>query len=255
MSLHPPVVARIAEDYLDRVRARLAGVSPREQDEFLKEVHSHVYEAYQQAEGEDEVGRMLAVLRKLGEPADVVADRLPQRMVRSGAAQHLPLRILGGILIALFGLPLGIGGVASLAGVLLALAAVLAAYYAAAGAILLSAATFMALGLLRLYRPELWDKLVTLGVIQMDEHVADALAQLPASGQGVTMIVAAAVLLALALGMVWLGRFLVRGLRSLVGLAFDAVRRLAARVRTSNGGTSLWWTGRRPTGFATPSGT
>ena len=108
MNPYPEVVEKIANDYLERVKSQLRLVPAREKDEFLLEIQSHLYEAYQQMPGEDDVARILAVLRNLGEPADVVSDRLPGTMVRSGTKRNLPLYIVTGILIALFGIPLGI---------------------------------------------------------------------------------------------------------------------------------------------------
>ena len=82
MNNYSDVVAKIVEDYLDRLKAQLRSVPSREQDEFLREIRSHLYESYQQASGQvsgqssdDDVARILAVLRKLGEPAKVVSDR------------------------------------------------------------------------------------------------------------------------------------------------------------------------------------
>jgi uncharacterized membrane protein len=105
MNDYPEVVAKIANDYLERVKSQLRLVPTREQDEFLREIQSHLYEAYRQTEGEDDVARILAVLRNLGEPAEVVSDRLSSAMVRSGSKRNLPLYVLAGIVIALFGLP------------------------------------------------------------------------------------------------------------------------------------------------------
>jgi len=59
----------IVRDYLERMKTQLRLVPAREQDEFLREIQSHVYEAYQQTPGEDDVAKILAVLRSLGEPA------------------------------------------------------------------------------------------------------------------------------------------------------------------------------------------
>jgi hypothetical protein len=109
MNNYPEVVAKIAKDYLERVKSQLRLVPAHEQGEFLREIESHLYESYQQMPGEDDVARILAVLRNFGEPAEVVSDRLPGAMVRSGTKRNLPLYIMGGIFIALFGLPAGIG--------------------------------------------------------------------------------------------------------------------------------------------------
>src|SRR5580658_8678902 len=154
MNDYPDAVAKIANDYLERVKSQLRQVPAREQDEFLLEIQSHLYEAYSQTAGSDDVARILTVLRNLGEPADVVADRLPKAMVRSGTRWNLPLYVLAGITIALFGLPLGFGGVGVLLGLLAALAGILVAYYAFAGSFLLVGACFASLGLMRVVLPD-----------------------------------------------------------------------------------------------------
>ncbi len=153
MNNYPEVVAKIVNDYLERVKSQLRLVPAHEQGEFLREIESHLYEAYQQTPGEDDVARILAVLRNFGEPAEVVSDRLPGAMVRSGTKRNLPLYVVGGIFIALFGLPLGSAGVGVLVGLLAALAGILVAYYAVAGSFLLVGAVTMLLGLTRLILP------------------------------------------------------------------------------------------------------
>ena len=127
MSGYPEPVAAIANDYFERVKAQLAPVPALEQDEFLREIQSHVYEAYQQTLGENDVARILTVLRNLGEPAEVVADRLPGTLLRSGSRRNVPLYILGGLFLALFGIPIGAGGLGVIAGLLGALAGLPAA--------------------------------------------------------------------------------------------------------------------------------
>ena len=227
MTEYPEAVTKIVEDYLERLRSQLSLVPAREQNELVREIQSHVYEAYQEAPSDDDVARVLAVLRKLGEPSEVVSDRLPEAMVRSGTRRSLPLYILGGILIALFGVPLGFGGVAVLLGVLVALAGVVIAYYAAAGTILLAGVVVMLLGLTRIYQPGAWDKLVTAGFIHMDGGLADLLDLLTPSGQGLVLIAVAGMFAACGMGMLWLGRYLVRGLRFLLSLGFNWIRQLA----------------------------
>src|SRR5580658_10084205 len=154
MNDYPDAVAKIANDYLERVKSQLRQVPAREQDEFLLEIQSHLYEAYSQTAGSDDVARILTVLRNLGEPAEVVADRLPKAMVRSGTKRNLPLYVLPGILIGIFGIPLGFGGVSVLVGLLLVLVGVLVAYYAATGIILLTGAIFTVFGFIRFALPD-----------------------------------------------------------------------------------------------------
>ena len=231
MDGYPDPVAKIAGDYLGRVKAQLRLVPAKEQEEFLREIQSHVYESYQQTAGEDDVTRILAVLRNLGEPADVVSERLPGAMVRSGAKRNVPLHIVAGILIALFGIPLGFGGVAVLAGVLVSLAAFVATYYLAAGVVFMTSALFLLLGFTRIYQPMLWDRLIALGVIRMDRDLADIVAQFDPGTHGFLLILIGSAFAATGLGMLWLGRYLVRGLRFLFSLASEWVRKFAQKMR------------------------
>jgi uncharacterized membrane protein len=231
MNNYPEVVARIANDYLERVKCQLGQVSAHEQAEFLREIESHLYEAYQRTPGEDDVARILTVLRNFGEPAEVVSDRLPGAMVRSGARHNLPLYIVGGMLIALFGLPLGSAGAGVAVGLLAALAAILVAYYATAGSFLLVGALTMLLGLTRIVLPQLFDRLVVLGYIQLNGPVGEFLDHFSPFYQGLLMILFASVFAAAGLGMLWVGRYLLRGLRFLFSLTFDWMRRLAQGAR------------------------
>jgi hypothetical protein len=231
MNNYPEVVSKLADDYLQRVKLQLRQLPAPEQNEFLREIESHLYDAYQQMPGEDDVTRMLAVLRNFGEPIEVVQDRLPGAMLRSGTKRYLPLYIVGGILIALFGIPLGFGGMAVLAGILITLAAMVAVFYAIGGLVFLTGALFMLLGFARINAPAFWERMVALGFIRMDGPVGDFLDQLPPPEQGLIMIVFAALVVAGGLGMLWVGRYLIRGLRFLFSLALDRVRQFAQRIR------------------------
>jgi uncharacterized membrane protein len=230
MNDYPEVVAKIANDYLERVKSQLRLVPAREQDEFLRELQSHLYEAYNQTAGEDDVARILAVLRNLGEPAEVVTDRLPKAMVRSGTRWNLPLYVLAGITIALFGIPLGVWGVGVLVGLLIALAGIVFAYYVLAGSFLLAGAVFMSMGLIRVVLPELWDKLMMLGIIQINGP-AEFFNHLSPTGQAFFLLVFASAFVGTGLGLLRLGKYLLRGLRFLMSLIFDGAGRFAQTVR------------------------
>lgn len=231
MNDYPEAAAKIASDYLERVKLQLRLVPANQQDEFLREIESHLYEAYQRTPGDDEVARILAVLRNFGEPAEVVSDRLPGAMVRSGTRGNLPLYVIGGILIALFGLPLGSAGVGVLVGLLAALAGILVAYYAVAASFLFSGAALMLLGLTRFILPQLYDRLVAAGYVQMNGPVGEFLDQFSPSNQGLIIIVFAGLVAGAGLGMLWLGKYMLRGLRFLFVLTFDWMRRFAQGVR------------------------
>jgi uncharacterized membrane protein len=230
MNGYPEAVAKIANDYLERVRLQLRLVPAREQDEFLREIQSHLYEAYNETAGDDDVARILAVLRNLGEPAEVVSDRLPKAMMRSGTRRSLPLYVLAGITIALFGIPLGIGGAGVLVGLLIALLGVAFAYCVVTASFFLVGAVLMSMGVIRVVLPELWDKLMMLGVIQINGP-AEFFNHLSPTGQAFVLLVFASVFVASGLGLLRLGKYLLRGLRFLLSLIFDGARRFAQTVR------------------------
>jgi uncharacterized membrane protein len=231
MNQYPDAVTTIANDYLARVKLQLRSLPALEQEDFLREVQSHLYEAYEQTPGEDDVARILAVLRNFGEPADVVSDRLPGAMMRSGARRNLPLYIIGGILIALFGIPLGFGGFGVLLGLLAALAGTLVAYYALTGMLFFTGSVIMIFGLTRALLPELWDRLTELGYIQTSGAFGDFLDTITPADQGLLMILFASVFLAAAWGLFRLGKHLLRGLRFLFSLTFEWMRRFATSIR------------------------
>jgi len=228
---YPEAVTKIVADYLQRVDMLLVRVPARERVEFVRELESHIYEAYQQAFGGDEVGRILLVLRNLGEPREVVAERLPDQMIRSGAKKSLPLYLVGGVLIALFGIPLGFGGLGVLVGFLVALAGCLIAYYAVVGSFLLVSGLFLLLGLIRMDPGGLWDRLVAQGYIRLDGGSGYILDQLTASEQGLVLILLALAFGAAGAAMLWLGKHMLRGLRFLFGMTFDLAKRLGQGIR------------------------
>lgn len=231
MSDYPQPMAAIANDYCERVKAQLASVPASEQVEFLKEIQSHIYEAYQHTPGENDVARILAVLRNLGEPSEVVADRLPDAMLRSGARGNLPLYILGGLFVALFGIPLGAGGIGVLVGLLGALASLLVGYFAVTGSTLLVGAVFILLGLIRVMSPHLWDILLAAGIIQMNGPPAEFLDRFSPADQGFLMIMAGGILGVAGLSLLWVGKHLIRGLGFLFALCLDWARRGAKAAR------------------------
>ena len=231
MSDYLEPVAAIANDYFERVKAQLRSVPAREQDEFLKEIESHVYEAYQRTPGENDVARILAVLRNLGEPAEVVADRLPDTILRAGARRNLPFYILGGLFLAFFGIPLGAGGVGVLFGLLAALAGLLIGYFAVTGSTLLVSALFMLLGLIRVTAPHVWNNLLAAGIVQMNGPAAEFLDRFSPVDQGFLMILAGGILGVAGLGLLSVGKRMIRGLGFLFSLFLDWIRRGAKAVR------------------------
>jgi hypothetical protein len=240
MSHYPEVVDKIVQDYLERVKAHLQRIPQTDRDEFVKEISSHVFESYNRASQPDEVSRILVVLRNLGEPAELVAEKLPDAMVAFGRTRRLPLYVLGGVLIGLFGLPLGFAGVAVILGALGAISGLVVAYLAVAGAVVVTGVIGMGLGLLRLLNPELWDQLVAQGFIHINGRLAELFDLLSPASQGASLVFFFMAVSAIGLGMLWVGKRMLRGLRFLFNLIFERVtqfirkrpRALASHLRT-----------------------
>src|SRR5215813_7669458 len=89
----------------------------------------------------------------------------------------------------------------------------------------------MVLGLSRIYQPEFIDQLVSSGVIQLNAQVAQFLDQFSTSNQGSIMILIGMAFAGSGFGMLWLGRYLFRGLRFLYGFVFEWMRQLFGKIR------------------------
>jgi len=113
---------------------------------------------------------------------------------------------LGGLFVALFGIPIGAGGVGVLVGLLGAVAGLLVAYFAVTGGVLLVGALFMLVGLIRFAMPHLWDNLVSAGFIQMNGPPAEFLDRFSPVDQGIIMIVLAGIFGVAGLGLLWMGK-------------------------------------------------
>ncbi len=223
----PSAAAKIVEDYMERLSVRLKGMPDADRRELLNEIRSHIHDAYADQAGGDEIGRILAVLRRLGEPADVISTRMPEAFGRLGRGRKAPLYILAGVLIALLGVPLGLGAVAVLVGLLAALFGLLIAYYGAGislvvGGFLSSVLCFIAIaapGILERLNDAFGTEAINLGPFQHDPALV-----------GLVGLILALILLAVGLLILWSGRYLWRGFIFVAGLIFQNVRKICRNL-------------------------
>jgi uncharacterized membrane protein len=227
---YPIAVKKIVDDYLARVRGHLSGIPDVDRQELVMEINSHIYESFTGETEGDEVDRILRVLRKLGEPAEVIQDRLPGAMVTMGRKKKLPFYILSGVLIILFGLPLGIGGLACVLGLLVALGGLLIAYYAAAVSLVVGGGLGILASLVRIFNPEFLDRIYELYDVQIMSG-----GPIPPEYMGVVGLIGSIVFTAAGLAMLWLGKRMLRGLRFAGNLVLSKIQGYWSRRRQGNG--------------------
>ncbi len=212
-------VAQIVDNYLVRLRKSMKGLPSNDQEELIKEIHSHIYESFRNDSTENEVDRVLKVLDKLGEPAALASARLPEAMVTMGKKKKLPFYILAGILIAFFGVPFGISGLGLAIGLAVIVLALVLSFYITAFSMLLAGWLTALVLVIRLFSPQFLDPYINLYPILSDATLNTLL-----------YFFAALLVAALGLGFLWLGARMMRGVRFVLRLLYDKIRNWRRRA-------------------------
>ncbi len=206
-------VEKIVDNYLEKLKKNLRGFPAKDKDELVKEIHSHIYESYQADSTENEVDRILKVLDKLGEPADVISSRVSPAMVTMGKKKKLPFYILAGTLIALVGVPLGLSGVGLAIALILTVFAFIATYYITAFTFVFAGWLTAVILVVRIFHPDFLSPWVTVYPL------------LPDPGLNMAIYIAGSLLIAaLGVGMFLLGRRMMRGIRFAFRLLYEKIR-------------------------------
>ena len=206
-------VAQIVDNYLDRFKKGLRGLPAKDQDELVKEINSHIYESFRNDPTPDEVARILKVLDKLGEPAAVISARMPEAMVTMGKKKKLPFYILAGVLIAFFGVPLGLSGLSAAVGILIGVLAVIVSFYVVAFSLILTGWLSAVVLIIRLVVPGFLDPWIDIYPLVSDPTF-----------NTVIYIIGALLIAALGFGMLWLGTRMMRGVRFVFRLLFNKIK-------------------------------
>jgi uncharacterized membrane protein len=206
-------VAQIVDNYLDRFKKGLRGLPAKDQDELVKEINSHIYESFRNDPTPDEVARILKVLDKLGEPAAVISARMPEAMVTLGKKKKLPFLILAGLLIAFFGVPLGLSGLSAAVGILIGVLAVIVSFYVVAFSLILTGWLSAVVLIIRLVVPGFLDPWIDIYPLVSDPTF-----------NTVIYIIGALLIAALGFGMLWLGTRMMRGVRFVFRLLFNKIK-------------------------------
>lgn len=209
---------KIVDGYLDRLRGLLRGLPETDREEMVREIYSHIYESYMAGGSGEDIERISQVLDRLGDPSEVVASRLSGTMKRMGKKRNRPFYILAGIILGLFGLPLGAGALALLIGLGAVLATLIFIYYITAGVMVFGGWITIVITTVRLFSP---------GFLIDYVHTMDQF--LPPPMSVILNFVVGLVFAAIGLGMFWLGRHIPGGARFLFTQAGETVRNLRRR--------------------------
>jgi uncharacterized membrane protein len=229
MNNHFPTAAeKIVADYLEKLKSQLKNMDEKDQQEILAEIRSHIYESFSSDSEGDEIDRSLRALKRLGEPADVVASRMGDSVTRLGKKKKSLLYILAGVLIILFAAPLGMGGLGLVVGLLAGLAALLVGYFATAVAFVVSGFVCALVGLVAIISPDIF--------LEINRWAGEAVFQFgPFQNQpqlaGVLTLIGSLMLSAIGLLMLWSGKHIWRGLRFFFRLVMKKIASLFARGR------------------------
>jgi uncharacterized membrane protein len=224
----PPTAEKIVADYLEKMKMHLKGMNENDQNEILAEIRSHIYESYSTESEGDDIDRILKALKRLGDPAEIAANRIGGSVSRLGQQKKSLLYIISGFLIIFFAAPLGMGGLAVIAGLLFALMGLVIAYFAMAVSFVVSGFICALIGLITIISPDIFleinrwagEAIFQFGPFQNHPQIA-----------GVITLIIAMVLAALGLFMLWSGKHIWRGLRYVLNLMLDKIRKIFARGR------------------------
>jgi len=224
----PPAAEKIVTDYMEKLASQLKGMNETDRQEVLAEIRSHIYESFSSDNEGDEIDRTLRALKRLGEPAEVVASRMADSVTRLGKKRKSLSYILAGLLIVFFAAPLGMGGLGILVGLLAGLFALLIGYFATAVALVVSGFVGALIGLLTIISPDIFldinrwagETVFQFGPFQNNPQVA-----------GILTLILSLMMAALGLLMLWSGKHIWRGLRFVLRLVSDKIRALFARGR------------------------
>jgi energy-coupling factor transporter transmembrane protein EcfT len=185
-----PAAEKIVADYLEKMKTHLKGMNENDQKEIL---------------------------------AEIAASRMGESVSRLGQQKKSLLYIISGFLIIFFAAPLGMGGLAVIAGLLFALLGLLIAYFATAVSFVVSGFICALVGLIAIISPDIFleinhwagEAVFQFGPFQNHPQIA-----------GVITLIIALLLAALGLLMLWSGKHIWRGLRFVLNLMLEKIRKI-----------------------------
>lgn len=216
---YPKSVEKIVNNYIDKLKEHMKGLPEEDKDDFVKEIQSHIYESYMNEKSEDEIDRIFNVLNKLGEPSEVFSKKMPDRIVKKGKEKNLPLYILSGILIGLFGIPLGITGIAMLISIIGTVFALIVAYFATAISLIVAGFVGTVVSIIRIFNPEFLDQFMRFIEIESVSYYFGS----PLT-EGILGIIVSLIVAGIGVVLLLLGRYIFRGLKFLTNVSVEKLK-------------------------------
>ena len=164
------------------------------------------------------------MLDKLGEPADVIAARMPEAMITLGKKKKLPFLILAGALIALFGVPLGLSGIGFVASLVIGVLGFIVAFYILAFSMILTGWLAAVILIIRLVSPGFLEPYMDIYPLVADPTF-----------NTVIYIAGALLIAAVGFGLLWLGSRLMRGVRFVFRFLVGKIRNWRKRKASPAG--------------------
>ena len=138
---------------------------------------------------------------------------MPEAMVTLGKKRKLPFLILAGLLIAFFGVPLGLGGLGAAVGLIIGVLAVVVSFYIVAFSLILAGWLSAVIMIVRIFSPAFLDPWIDIYPLVPDPAL-----------NTVIYILGALLLAALGFGLLWLGSRLMRGVRFVFRFLIEKIK-------------------------------
>ena len=144
---------------------------------------------------------------------------MPEAMVTMGKKKKLPFYILAGVLIAFFGVPLGMSGLSLAVGLIIGVLALVLSFYIVAFSLILTGWLTAVILIIRVFSPGFLDPWIDIYPLVPDPIL-----------NTVIYVFGALLIAALGFGMLWLGSRMMRGVRFVFRLLFEKVRNWRKRA-------------------------
>ena len=139
-------------------------------------------------------------------------------MIKMGKDKNLPLYILGGILVGLFGIPLGISGVAIIISMIGTVFSLIIAYFATAVSLVVAGFAGIVISIIRIADPAFIEQYMEM----IDANYVSFFSN--PTAEGIVGLIVSVLAAALGVLLLFLGRYIIRGTKFVCNLTIEKVK-------------------------------